>query len=257
MNPNLNILVVDDDHSSAKTLSAIFQATGYRAEVAQSGAEALDKVENAPFDCVLSDIRMPGIHGIELYRTIKARQPGLPVVLMTAYASHRLVQEGLQEGAIAALTKPLDIGLLLRFFAYLRGERAVVIVDDDPAFCQTVENLLRARGFVTRSIADSHQAVENLGPDTGLVLLDMKLGELTGLKVLREIRSRHPRLPVVLVTSCRDEMVQAIQEALETGAYACLYKPFEMEELLQVMTEIREEGLRSLLKQPPTEKVAG
>lgn len=215
--------------------------------MAQSGAEALDRVEKTPFDCVLSDIRMPGIDGIELYRAIKARQPDLPVVLMTAYASHHLVQEGLQEGAIAALTKPLDIGLLLRFFSFLGSKRAVVIVDDDPAFGQTLETMLRTSGFLPRSIADPHRTVETLGPDTDLVLLAMKPDERTGLEVLREIRSRHPHLPVVLVTACRVETARAIQAEIESDAYTCLHRPLEVEELIALLTEIHHQQLRRQL----------
>ena len=220
---------------------------GYSAEIAHSGAEALDKVENTPFDCVLSDVRMPGIDGVEMYRAIKARRPDLPVVLMTAYASHHLVQEGLEEGVIAALTKPLDIGLLLRFFSFLRDDHAVVIVDDDPAFGQTLEALLRNGGFAPRSIADPHRAVEALGPDTELVLLAMKLDELTGLEILREIRSRHPRLPVVLVTASRVETAQAMQAALESDTYTCLYRPLEVEKLTALLTEIHRQQLRRQL----------
>ena len=57
--------------------------------------------------------------GVELYRAIKARQPDLPMVLMTAYSTNKLVKEGLEEGAIAALTKPLDINALLAIFSSL------------------------------------------------------------------------------------------------------------------------------------------
>ena len=90
--------------------AAILAVRGYETEVVHSGPEALEEVEQPPFDCVLSHIGMPEVSGVELYRAIKARQLDLPVVLMTAYSTDDLVQEGLEEGALAALTKPLDIG---------------------------------------------------------------------------------------------------------------------------------------------------
>jgi DNA-binding NtrC family response regulator len=243
----LRILVVDDDYNMAKTLSDILKITGYRVEMAQSGTEALDKVKEIPFDCVLSDIRMPGIDGIELYRGIKARRPDLPVVLMTAYTSHHLVQEGLQEGVIAALTKPLDIGLLLRFFSFLRGERAVIIVDDDAAFCQTLRKLLQMRGFAARSITNPHQVMENLRDLKDVVLLDVDLGDVSGIDVLHEIRSRYAHLPVILVTGHRVEMIPEIQESIETDAYTCLYKPIEIANLIKILTQIQHQQLRNQL----------
>ena len=90
---------------------------------------------------------MPEMDGVELYRAIKRIQPHIPVVLMTAYATDDRIDEGLQEGALACLTKPLDIEALLRFFSLLHRDRSVVIVDDDPAFCKTLGDILRQQKF--------------------------------------------------------------------------------------------------------------
>ena len=122
MSETLRILVVDDGPSMAKTLVDIFKVKGYQAEAAHSGPEALAKMTQAHFDCVLSDVKMPGINGVELYRAIKARQPDLPVVLMTAYSTDSLVKEGLEEGVIAALTKPLEIEELFQLLTKIRHQ---------------------------------------------------------------------------------------------------------------------------------------
>lgn len=245
----LHILVVDDDRRMARTLVNIFQVKGYQAEAAHSGPEALGKVAEGSFDCVLTDIRMPEMSGVELYRSIKARRPDLPVVLMTAYSANKLVNEGLEEGAIAALTKPLDINLLLSFFSSLGQERSIVIVDDDPKFARTLGDILRARSFAVTQVTDPHGVVERVRPNGQVVLLDMKLNEIGGLEVLLEIRERYPRLPVVLVTGYGAEMEQAIEAALKIGAYTCLYKPFQIEGLLQVVAEIRRQELGRTLGQ--------
>jgi len=229
---------------------------GYEAEAVHSGPEALTKITEVPFDsaqdrsydCVLSDIKMPGVDGVELYKAIKARRPDLPVVLMTAYSTDRLVKEGLEAGAIAALTKPLDIGLLLTFFSFLRKERSIVIVDDDPRFCKTLGDILRVRGFVVTQITNPYEVIERLGADEEVVLLDMKLNNISGLEVLREIREQHPHLPVVLVTGYREQMALAIEVALKLSAYTCLYKPLEIERLLQLLTQIYHQELGRVLK---------
>ena len=67
----------------------------------------------------------------------------------------------------------------------------------------------------------------------------MRLNSINGLDVLKEIRERHPHLPVILVIGYRGEMGQAIEVALKIDAYACLYKPLDIEELLQVLTKVR------------------
>jgi two-component system response regulator HydG len=247
MESKLHILVVDDDRRMAKTLVNIFQVKGYEVEAAHSGPEALEKVAGERFDCVLTDIKMPEMNGVELYRAIKSRQPDLPVVLMTAYSADGLVNEGLEEGAVAALTKPLDINLVLSFLSSLGRERSIVIVDDDPQFASTLGDILRARGFAVTEVTDPHGVVERVRPNGQTVLLDMKLNDIGGLEVLGEIRAQHPRLPVVLVTGYRQEMGPAIEVALKVGAYTCLYKPFQIEGLLQAVAEIRRQELRRIL----------
>lgn len=250
MSKKIRILVVDDDRRMVKTLVDILKVKGYEAEGANSGYEAQEKLAERNFDCVLADLKMPQMNGVELYRAIKAIQPDLPVVLMTAYFTDKLVEEGLEDGAIASLTKPLDIDLLLGFFSFLRKERSIVIVDDDPKFCRTLGDILRARSFKVIQVTDPHDVVGKMKADGQVVLLDMKLNKISGLEVLKQLRKQHPRLPVILVTGYRAEMKQAIEAALKIKGYTCLYKPFEIEKLLQILTEIHHRELGRFLGQP-------
>jgi two-component system response regulator HydG len=116
---SLRILIVDDDPGMARTLASIFRIKGYQAAVAHNGLDALRQVTGACFDCVLSDIRMPEMNGVELCRAMQGSQPGVPVLLMTAYSQDTLVSQGLDEGAVAVLSKPLDIDGLLTFVSSL------------------------------------------------------------------------------------------------------------------------------------------
>ena len=250
MSDTLRVLIVDDDPRMAKTLKDILTVNGHEADVAYSGPEALEKMAETHFDCLLSDIKMPGMNGVELFRAIRETRPDLPVVLMTAYAHDELVKDGLEEGVIAVLAKPLDINALLSFFAALRKEQSIVIVDDDPGFCKTLGDILRTRGFVVDQFVHPSGMVDKIKPCPFVVLLDMKLNGLSGLDVLKEIRERYPRLPVILVTGCREEMSQSIEAALKIGAYACLYKPFQIEELLQLLAEISRREMAGILGQP-------
>jgi len=248
MSDKLRILIVDDDRRMARTLLDILKVKGYEANVAHSGPEALEKVAEAHFDCLLSDINMPKVNGVELYQAIKERRPDLPVVLMTAYSHDKLVNEGLKEGAIAVITKPLDINTLLSFFSALQKEQSIVIVDDDSPFSKTLADILRSRGFTVTQVTDPKDITEPLERDSKVILVDMKL--IGGLEVLKEIREHHPRLPVILVTGYRDDKAQAIGAALKISAYTYLYKPFQTEELLQLLTQIHHRELARVLGRP-------
>lgn len=110
----MSILIVDDNPNICTTLKDIFIAKGYEVEIAYSGTEALDVFSAENIDCVLTDIIMPCMNGVELYRALKQIQLDIPVVLMTAYSTGDLVQEGLREGALVVLNKPLDIDNLVQ-----------------------------------------------------------------------------------------------------------------------------------------------
>ncbi len=248
MSEMLRILVVDDDPMMTRTLVDILRVKGYEAEAAYSGAEALQRLAEGVFDCVLTDIKMPEADGVTLCRAIKTRQPDLPVVLMTAYTTHERVREGLDEGAIAVLAKPLDINALLSFFSVLRKERTVVIVDDDPEFVRTLGAILRARGFTVIPITtDPLDIIERIKENGQVILLDMKLDDISGLEVLRAIRVQYPFVPVILVTGYLTEMGTDIKAALQIKAVTCLYKPLQIEELIQTLTAIRRQELRQEL----------
>lgn len=244
----LRILVVDDDRRMTHTIADILTLSGYEVSQAQSGPEALEMIRAQIFDCVLTDVKMPEMNGVELHRCLREIQPGLPVVLMTAYAADSLIRQGLDEGVVGVFDKPLNINQLLNFFASLARRRVVAIVDDDPAFCQTLKDILDMRGFKSEKITDPHISVEKIAGDAQVVVLDMKLNSITGLDLLKDIRKQYAELPVVLVTGYRQEMSAAIQAALKIDAFACLYKPLEVSRLLEMLASLQVTRLRSLLK---------
>lgn len=237
MTTRAHILVVDDDRRMVRTLVDILRIDGNHAYPAHSAQEALETLEKEQIDCVLSDISMPGVSGVELCRTIKERNPLLPVILMTAYSNDGMVREGLREGAIAVLPKPLDINAILPFFSSLLRGRSIVIVDDDHAFCATVRKILKKGGFSVTTYTDPLKVLERLDEEIHMVLLGMEPGGTNDLDILREIRDRHPHV-TIFVTACRGEMEESIGSALAMGAHTCLYKPLQTEELLRTVTKV-------------------
>jgi two-component system response regulator HydG len=182
---DLRILIVDDDRRMTRTLADILSLSGYEAVEAYSGYDALAKIRNMLFDCVITDIRMPGMNGIELHQQMRRAQPGLPVLLMTAYAADRTYpSEPGDDGVVGVFDKPLDVNQLLAFLSSLAKNRTVVIVDDDSDFCQTLGDILTRRGFRVAPITDPHTDVEQMAADVQVILLDMKLNDITGLDVL-------------------------------------------------------------------------
>ena len=248
MDQKLRILIVDDDQRMTRTLVDIFSIAGHQPVEANSGPQALELARSQAFDCVLTDVRMPGMDGVELHRQLHQVQPGLPVVLMSAYASDEIIRKGLAEGVVGIFDKPLDISTMLGFFTSLAKSRSIVVVDDDPDFCRTLANILQQRGFNVQQVFEQPIDVKLITAEAQVVLLDMKLNGLTGLDVLKQVRQHYPELPVLMVTAYRQEMTVAIQAALEINAFACLYKPLEIPALLQMLADLQLKRLRKAMK---------
>lgn len=222
-----------------KTICDILKVKGYETLQAYAGEEAVEKVMSEIPDCVLMDIKMPGINGVEALELINNILPNLPVVLMSAYATEELAAEAKQQGVCLVLTKPVDIQIILLFLDLLKKEKSILVVDDDPVFCKTLMDILQSRGYRVETEADPEKVLMHIEIEYKLVVvLDLKLGNTDGLKVLKAIQAKYPSKPVVLVTGYREEKADSIREGLQLGAYACLYKPFETEALLETIKEI-------------------
>jgi putative two-component system response regulator len=107
------ILVVDDDHQVLESILLMLSAHGYQVVTADCAAEALDRLDDREIKVVLTDIRMPGMDGIELAAKIHERDPDLPVLIMTAYAETEVAVGALKSGAFDFIYKPLNPGLLV------------------------------------------------------------------------------------------------------------------------------------------------
>jgi CheY-like chemotaxis protein len=110
-------LVVDDDRLMATTLGEILELKGWDVSMAYDGRAAVNATLADGFDVVVMDIKMPGMNGVEALSVIKAANPKVHVVLMTAYAAPEVLLEAERHGVREIVSKPLDIPRLLHLLA--------------------------------------------------------------------------------------------------------------------------------------------
>lgn len=120
------MLVVDDEKNYQVVLAALLEDEGHEVLTASSGQEALDIIKDSPVDTVLSDIKMPGMSGIELLERIKAFDPDLPVILMTAFAEVDQAVMAMKMGALDHIQKPFDNRELSRAIARAVEKRTLI-----------------------------------------------------------------------------------------------------------------------------------
>lgn len=182
-NENANVLVVDDEGAIRYSVSKTLQRVGYNVNEAASGEEALDIMKKQHFDVVLTDIRMPGLTGVELLRRIKEVAPDAIVILMTGYASLGTAVEALRLGAHDYLIKPSSSQDIRQSVARgversrnLKRRRALL-----DAIRSNVSELTRADVDVVRAAFEDLDAVppKLVEPVEEPVTTNMTLGPLT------------------------------------------------------------------------------
>jgi|SRR5690242_2353207 len=106
------VLVVDDEENLNWSLVNSLRKDGYAADGALTGEDALARLGQTRYDCVVSDVKMPGMDGFELLQWLRQHQPQTRVIMMTAFGSPSARQDALRDGVIAYLEKPFDLRLL-------------------------------------------------------------------------------------------------------------------------------------------------
>lgn len=227
-----SVLVVDDNQELAENLAEILEDEGCEVAIAHSGEEALDVSAARRFDLVLTDIRMPGINGVELVRRLSARDPQAKFLLMTAYTSDSLLREAQTLGAVrAVLAKPLAVQQLLAMLPR-DGGTCVLLVEDDSGLAAMLGESMRVHGFtveVSPSIEGAREAVKRRRPDVAVI--DLKVSDGGGAELARELSGAvvvvgQPTMPVVVITGVDREGAQARIE-LAGGSVRFESKPLE------------------------------
>ncbi len=103
-----NVYVIDDDEAMRDSLDFLLGSADFHVTLFESAHHFLDAVSNIDFGCVVSDVRMPGIDGIELLKRMKASHSAFPVVIMTGHGDVPLAVEAMKLGAVDFLEKPFE-----------------------------------------------------------------------------------------------------------------------------------------------------
>jgi two-component system, NtrC family, response regulator HydG len=234
-----SVLIADDDTNFCNTLSKILGKKGYAITTAENGRRAIELVQERSFDVILMDVKMPVMNGFEAYKDIKQIRPSAVVIFMTAFSIEDLVKDTIKDSAYAVIRKPLDIDSLVNMIEKSRSGPLLAVVDDDPNMGKTMKDVLERKGYSIALCRTGEEAIA-LAKDKprDIFFIDMKLPVLNGLETYLEIKKVNPKAVVVMMTAYKPEMDELIRQAMEKGAYSCLYKPFDMGEAIMIIEEI-------------------
>jgi len=214
-----HILVVDDEPNVRKVLGALLEQAGYTATLAADGHEALALVRSRDPELLISDLKMPGMDGLDLLRAVQKAFPEIPVVLLTAHGTIEAAVEAMKHGAFDFLTKPFEkervLEVVAKGLAQSRRSRLEFQGPWSPdAACGMV-----GRGT---AMAELRRLIERLAPSPSTVLISGETG--TGKELVAEALHRlSPRAarPFIKINcgALPDTLVEAELFGYESGAF--------------------------------------
>jgi len=186
------ILIVDDEKNYLLVLSAVLEEEGYEVLTTASGLEALEIQKASDVDLVLTDMKMPGMDGIELLEQIKTRDPELPVIMMTAHGTVDKAVEAMQKGAYSYILKPFDNE---RLTLYVKKAIATYeVVRENRRLRSAVESQYQFGNIIGKSkpMRDVFEIIQKVAPSNATVLIEGESG--TGKElVAKSIHFNSPR----------------------------------------------------------------
>lgn len=227
------VLVVDDDRGIRGVLAGTLEAE-YDVVEAVSGPEALEAFEQQRFDAVLLDIRMPMMGGLEVLRRMKAIEPRVEVILLSAVEEVPTVVEGMKAGAFDYVTKPWGIddllGRLARAIRRREGEEVLLVADE--AGCLGALHVVVERNVASAISVSSAAALRGYaGGRPRLVIVETPASPEGAVDVVNRLRARYNESPLLVLAP--DEAVA--KHLRETGlpSWAVLAGPYHLGTVLE------------------------
>jgi two-component system response regulator HydG len=200
MSEPATLLIADDDPGLRESLERTLTREGYRIILASDGNAALERLQAGGVDLVLTDLKMPGLSGIELLRAVKAIAADVDVILLTAFGTVEEAVRAMKEGAYDFLTKPFQRAQLLRLIRQALERRE--LIEQNRALQQRLDDLLQQGAVIGSSPAFRRMMtlLEQVADSSATVLVQGESG--TGKELVartihaRSVRSRGPFVAV-------------------------------------------------------------
>lgn len=109
----MKVALIEDDRAVRESLTQLLEQADFRVAMFGSAEPFLDGISRKVFDCIVADVRLPGMSGLELLRTLKARKIRTPVIMMTGHGDIAMAVRAIKEGAAEFLEKPLSVETLI------------------------------------------------------------------------------------------------------------------------------------------------
>jgi DNA-binding NtrC family response regulator len=228
------VLVVDDDRGIRDVLAGTLEAD-YDVVLAADGPAAIEAFEQQRFDAVLLDIRMPGMGGLEVLRHMKAIEPRVEVILLSAVEEVPTVVEGMKAGAFDYVTKPWGIDdLLSRLASAVRrreGEEVLLVAAE--AGCLTALHVVVERNVASAVSVSPDAALRGYaGGRPRLVVAEAPADPEAAVELVTRLRARYHESPLLVVVAS-GAVAERVRDSTGLPTWAVLAGPYHLGNVLE------------------------
>ncbi len=235
------ILIIDDNVELAENMREIIELEheGAQVHIAESGEQGLELLGSESFDLVITDMRMPGLSGLDVVRHLRTHMPAIPALVMTAYAEERMLEEARRRGALGVVVKPVDLDSLVTFVRNVTGAKArVLLVEDDDALRTGLTEALNEIPDLVVMPASDQRDGRRLAESVefSAAVVDIRLPDGDG----RELVDALGTIPIVFITGFRRDAaeLETKGERKTRADSRLLEKPFRPEALIDAIREV-------------------
>ncbi len=219
---NGKILVVDDEAIQRDIVKDILEDQGYEVIISGSGPDALERIKTSPIDVVLTDLRMPGMDGVELLEHIKEIDSETVVVVITAYGSIESAVDAMKKGAYHYLTKPLDKEHLTLIVQ--RALQAKHLSDENRSLRQELQERYEFHNIIGRSrnMQEVFRMIEKVAPSESTVIIYGESGtgkELVARALHCHSKRKDKKFLAVNCAAIPDTLLESEMFGYEKGAF--------------------------------------
>ena len=234
------ISVVDDDESTRKSTTLLIESFGFKAAGFESAESFLKSGQLGETLCLIIDVRMPGMNGLQLQSHLATAGYKIPIIFITAYDDRESRRRAMQAGAVAFLAKPFTDELLLHSLRSALAEQLktkatlISLVDDDESIRRTMTLLIQSFGFQAAVFDSAETFLKSRQlQETSCLIVDIQMPGMNGLQLQRHLASSGYKIPIIFITAYENK--ESRQQAIHAGAVAFLGKPFSDELLLETL----------------------
>jgi FixJ family two-component response regulator len=235
------ISIIDDDESVRRTTTRLIESFGFRAAAFESAEKFLSAGQLDDTSCLIVDVQMPGMDGLQLQRQLAAADCRTPIIFITAYDDKEARRRAMQAGAIAFLGKPFSDEQLLQSIRLALHEfgdepgvagNLISIIDDDESARRSTARLIESFGFPAAAFESAESFLSSGQLDcSSCLIVDVRMPGKNGLQLQSQLAAAGCRIPIIFITAYDDN--ESRRRAMQAGAVAFLGKPFSGEQLLQ------------------------